>query len=175
MDVALTVRPSPFIRRPNETLPSFQGQQLTAHTNLLLCSLIPNPALIELNVVQFISMGVNMSARRQPSMSQSLLTQASTRSILIQITILDLFFDHRFNSFNHVSSFNSPQHRNYPGLDQWFPIHSPVDLYSKYRNSNSFNLREPLDLASGISGICSMSGFSSHFESRKVSIIVGAL
>ncbi|KAJ7752352.1 hypothetical protein B0H16DRAFT_1723708 [Mycena metata] len=60
-----------------------------------------------------------MSARRQvcsikqafnvpKSTVLSLLTQASTRSILIQITILDLFFDHRFNAFNHVTSFNSP-------------------------------------------------------------------
>ncbi|KAJ7023671.1 hypothetical protein C8F04DRAFT_1193196 [Mycena alexandri] len=122
-NIFLTVRPSPFIRRPNKTLPSFQGQQLTAHTNLLLCSLIPNPAL---NVVQFISMGVDMSARR--------IKQAFNVP-----TILDLFFDHRFNLFNHVTSFNSPtylclnipsssQHRNYPGLDQLFPIHSPFDL-----------------------------------------------
>ncbi|KAJ7691489.1 hypothetical protein B0H16DRAFT_1855494 [Mycena metata] len=58
---------------------SFQGQQLTAHTNLLLCSLIPNPALIEVNVVQFISMGVN---------------------IIIQAFNVPKSFDASFNSFN---------------------------------------------------------------------------
>ncbi|KAJ7016156.1 hypothetical protein C8F04DRAFT_1203140 [Mycena alexandri] len=88
----------------------------------------------------------------KPSMSQSLLKEASTRSTLIQIMILHLFFS---TPLQFIQPFN---------VQCYF-----IQLtYSKFRNPNSFNLRESLDLASGISDICSMSGFSLHFESRRL-------
>ncbi|KAJ7718548.1 hypothetical protein B0H16DRAFT_1700655 [Mycena metata] len=68
----------------------------------------------------------------------------------IQLTDLPLF-EHTFiKSTPKLSRFGSI-------VSDTFTL--SLDLYSKYRNSNSFNLREPLDLASGISGICSMSDF----------------
>ncbi|KAJ7718545.1 hypothetical protein B0H16DRAFT_1797304 [Mycena metata] len=84
----------------------------------------------------------------------------------IQLTDLPLF-EHTFiKSTPKLSRFGSI-------VSDTFTL--SLDLYSKYRNSNSFNLREPLDLASGISGICSMSDFSSHFESSASRVMLAEL